>query len=40
MVEEKIRPKKLKAEEFLTRFRSKENLYFYLTQQGKGLAQW
>ena len=40
MVEESKGPKKIKPEVLLSRFRSKEDLYRYLTQQGKGLAQW
>jgi len=35
MVEESKGPKKYKAEELISRFRSKEDLYRYLTQQGK-----
>ena len=40
MVEESKGPKKINQEVLLSRFRSKEDLYRYLTQQGKGLAQW
>ena len=40
MVEESKGPKKIKPEVLLSRFRSKEDLYRYLTQQGKMLAQW
>ena len=40
MVEESKGPKKIKPEVLLSRFRLKEDLYRYLTQQGKGLAQW
>jgi len=40
MVEESKGPKKIKPEVLLSRFRSKEDLYRYLTQQGKGFAQW
>jgi hypothetical protein len=39
MVEESKGTKKIKPEVLLSRFRSKEDLYRYLTQQGKGLAQ-
>ena len=39
MVEESKGPKKIKPEVVLSRFRSKEDLYRYLTQQGKRLAQ-
>jgi hypothetical protein len=39
MVEESKGPKKVKPEVLLSRFRSKEDLYRYLTQQGKRLAQ-
>ena len=35
MVEEIKEPKKYKAEELISRFRSKEDLFRYLTQQGK-----
>ena len=35
MVEESKGPKKYKPEELMSRFRSKEDLYRYLTQQGK-----
>ncbi len=38
MVEESKGTKKIKPEVLLSRFRSKEDLYRYLTQQGKGLA--
>lgn len=38
MVEESKGPKKHMAEELTSRFRSKEDLYRYLTQQGKGIA--
>ncbi len=34
MVEENKRPKIIKTEVFLSRFRSKENLYCYLAEQG------
>jgi hypothetical protein len=34
MVEESKGPKKIKPEVLLSRFRSKEDLYRYLTQQG------
>jgi hypothetical protein len=40
MVEEVKGPKKIKPEELISRFRSKEDLYKYLTQQGKILTQW
>jgi hypothetical protein len=40
MVKECKGPMKIKLEVLLSRFRSKEDLYRYLTQQGKGLAQW
>ena len=36
MVEESKGPKRHMAEELTSRFRSKEDLYRYLTQQGKG----
>jgi hypothetical protein len=39
MVEESKGPKKIKPEVLLSRFRSKEDLYRYLTQQGKMLEQ-
>ncbi len=39
MVEESKVTKKIKPEVLLSRFRSKEDLYRYLTQHGKGLAQ-
>ena len=35
MIEESKGPKKYMAEELTQRFRSKEDLYRYLTQQGK-----
>ena len=35
MTEESKGPKKIKPEELISRFRSKEDLYRYLTQQGK-----
>ena len=35
MVEESKGTKKIKPEELISRFRSKEDLYRYLTQQGK-----
>jgi len=35
MVEESKGPKRYKAEELISRFRSKEDLYRYLSQQGK-----
>ena len=35
MVEESKGTKKIKPEELILRFRSKEDLYRYLTQQGK-----
>ena len=35
MVEESKGTKKVKPEELISRFRSKEDLYRYLTQQGK-----
>jgi hypothetical protein len=38
MNEESKGTKKIKLEVLLSRFRSKEDLYRYLTQQGKGLA--
>ena len=38
MVEESKGTKKVKPEELISRFRSKEDLYRYLTQQGKCLA--
>jgi hypothetical protein len=34
-IEESKGPKKIKPEELISRFRSKEDLYRYLTQQGK-----
>jgi hypothetical protein len=37
MTEESKGPKKIKPEEFISRFRSKEDLYRYLTQQSKDL---
>jgi hypothetical protein len=37
MVEESKGTKKIKPEVLLSRFRSKEDLYRYLTQQGKRL---
>ena len=40
MVEERKGPKKIKPEELLSRFRSKEDLYRYLTLQGKIVTQW
>ena len=39
MVEESKVPKKIKPEELISRFRSKEDLYKYLTQQGSGLEK-
>ena len=39
MVEESKGTKKIKPEVLLSRFRSKEDLYRYLTQQGKRLIQ-
>ena len=39
MVEERKGPKKIKPEELISRFRSKEDLYKYLTQQGKILEK-
>ena len=38
MVEESKGTKKVKPEELISRFRSKEDLYRYLTQQGKCFA--
>jgi len=38
MVEESKGTKKIKPEVLLSRFRSKEDLYRYLTQQGKKLT--
>ena len=35
MVEERKGPKKIKSEELISRFRSKKDLYRYLTLQGK-----
>ena len=40
MIKESKGTKKIKPEVLLSRFRSKEDLYRYLTQQGKGLAWW
>ena len=40
MTEESKGPKKVKPEVLLSRFRSKEDLYRYLTQQGKRLVRW
>jgi hypothetical protein len=40
MVEESKEPKRYKAEELISRFRSKEDLYRYLTQQGKSSHMW
>jgi hypothetical protein len=40
MTEESKGPKKIKPEVLLSRFRSKEDLYRYLTQQGKISLQW
>lgn len=40
MVEESKGPKRYKAEELISRFRSKEDLYRYLTQQGKSTFEW
>ena len=40
MVEESKGTKKIKPEVLISRFRSKEDLYRYLTQQGKRLKQW
>ena len=40
IVEESKGPKKIKPEELILRFRSKENLYRYLTLQGKIVTQW
>jgi len=37
MVEESKGPKKVKPEELISRFRSKEDLYNYLTYQGNGV---
>ena len=39
MVEEIKGPKKIKPEELISRFRSKEDLYRYLTLQGKIVTQ-
>ncbi len=39
MTEESKGPKKVKPEVLLSRFRSKEDLYRYLTQQGKRLVR-
>jgi hypothetical protein len=39
MVEEVNGPKKIKSEELISRFRSKEDLYKYLNQQGKIFTQ-
>ena len=40
MVKERKGPKKIKPEELISRFRSKEDLYRYLTLQGKIVTQW
>ena len=40
MVEESKGTKKIKPEVLISRFRSKEDLYRYLTQQGKRLKHW
>ena len=40
MVEESKGTKKIKPEVLISRFRSKEDLYRYLTQQSKRLKQW
>ena len=40
IVEESKGPKKIKPEVLLSRFRSKEDLYRYLTQQGKRFLRW
>jgi hypothetical protein len=40
MTEESKGPKKVKPEVLLSRFRSKEDLYRYLTQQGKRVVRW
>ena len=40
MVEESKGTKKIKPEVLISRFRSKEDLYRSLTQQGKRLKQW
>ena len=40
MVEESKERRKIKPEVLISRFRSKEDLYRYLTQQGKRLKQW
>ena len=40
MVEERKGAKKIKPEELISRFRSKEDLYKYLTLQGKIVSQW
>ena len=40
MVEERKGPKKIKPEELISRFRSKEDLYRYLTLQGKIVTHW
>ena len=40
MVEESKGPEKIKPKVLLSRFRSKEDLNRYLTQQGKMLEQW
>ena len=39
MAEESKGTKKVKPEELISRFRSKEDLYKYLTQQGKIFTQ-
>ena len=40
IVEESKGPKKIKPEELISRLRSKEDLYRYLTLQGKIVTQW
>ena len=40
MVEESKGTKKIKPEVLISRFRSKEDLYRYLTLQGKIVTQW
>ena len=40
MVKEKKGHKKIKPEELISSFRSKEDLYRYLTLQGKIVTQW
>jgi len=40
MIEESKGNKKIKPEVLLSRFRSKEDLYRYLTQQGKDFEWW